>query len=216
MEGSDDERSSCEGEYTVRNSPLKDAKGEKREDGAAIGAASSFGFSGIDTLSALKLHRSGQSAEKSLRCLHTFWSPGALLQAEPAGGKMSVSRSRRLGRVRRNLGPIGKDLYGRVWDTVHIYFFRKTDLGCIIYFVLIQLFLFAPNGVWLCFDGWSRLLQHAVLLEKPCWLCKTSFPDHWCVSPAQQSGIVSLNPLCSAFSCEEAQRGSQWQWYWHR
>lgn len=114
MEGSDDERSSCEGEYTVRNSPVKEVKGEKKEDRVAVGAASSFGFSGIDTLSALKLHRSSQTAEKSLRYLHSLWSPGALLQAEPAGGKMTVSRTRRLGRVRRNLGPIGKDLYGRI------------------------------------------------------------------------------------------------------
>lgn len=113
MDGSDEERSSCEGEYTVRNSPLKEVKGEKMEDGAATGAASSFGFSGIDTLSALKLHRSSHTAEKSLRYLHTLWNPGALLQSEPAGGKMTVSRSRRLGRVRRSLGPIGKDLYGR-------------------------------------------------------------------------------------------------------
>lgn len=125
MEGSDDERSSCEGEYTVKNSPLKEVKGEKREDGAAVGAASSFGFSGIDTLSSLKLHRSSQSSEKSIRYLHSLWSPGALLQAEPAGGKMTVSRARRLGRARINLGPIGKDLYGRVWDTVMIYFVRN-------------------------------------------------------------------------------------------
>lgn len=117
MEGSDDERSSCEGEYT----PQKEVKGEKREDGAAVGAASSFGFSGIDTLSALKLHRSSQSAEKNLCYLHCLWSPGALVEAEPAGGKMSVSRARRLDRVRRNLGPIGKDLYGRVRDTVMSY-----------------------------------------------------------------------------------------------
>lgn len=125
MEGSDDERSSCEGEHTVKNSPLKEVKGEKREDGAAVGAASSFGFSGIDTLSSLKLHRSNQSSEKSIRYLHSLWSPGALLQAEPAGGKMTVSRARRLGRARINLGPIGKDLYGRVWDIVMIYFVRN-------------------------------------------------------------------------------------------
>lgn len=142
MEVSDDDQSSCEGEYTVRNTvknTVKEVKGEKREDGAAVGAASSFGFSGIDTLSALKLHRSSQSAEKSLRYLHTLWSPGALLQAEPSGGKMTVSRTRRLGRVRRNLGPIGKDLYGKVWDTVMIYIVRdligKTYLGCITNFL---------------------------------------------------------------------------------
>lgn len=108
MEGSDDERSSCEGEYA-----LKEVKGENREDGAAVGAASSFAFSGIDNLSVL-LQRSRQSAQKSLRYLHSLWTPDALLQAEPAGGKMTVSRARRLGRVRRNLGPIGKDLYGMV------------------------------------------------------------------------------------------------------
>ncbi|KAK2829397.1 hypothetical protein Q7C36_017387 [Tachysurus vachellii] len=111
MEGSDDEPSSCEAEYTVRKSPVKEVKGEKIEERAAVGAASSFGFSGIDTLSALKLHRSSHSAEKSLRYLHTLWSPGALFQTEPTGGKMTVSRTRRLGRVRRNLGPLGKDLY---------------------------------------------------------------------------------------------------------
>ncbi|KAF7698085.1 hypothetical protein HF521_004595 [Silurus meridionalis] len=111
MEGSDDERSGCEGEYTLSNSPRKEVKGENREGAAALGATSSFGFSGIDTLSALKLHRSNQATEKSIRYLHTLWSPGALFQAQPAGGKMTASRVRRLGRARRNMGPIGKDIY---------------------------------------------------------------------------------------------------------
>lgn len=145
MEGSDDERSSCEGEYTVRNSPLKEVKGEKREDGAA----SSFGFSGIDTLSTLKLHRSSQSAEKSIRYLHTLWSPGALLQADPAGGKITVSKARRLGRVRRNLGPVGRDLYGRVWVGYCNELLCQKRLSWVtVLFVLMQCLLFTLcNGL---------------------------------------------------------------------
>ncbi|KAL7860418.1 hypothetical protein AOLI_G00167670 [Acnodon oligacanthus] len=112
---SDDERSSSEGEYTVRSSPLKDS--EQSEDGArvAVGASAGFGFSGLDTLSALRLHRTGQSAEKNLRYLHSLWAPGALLQTDAGAGskpgKMTASRARRLGRLRRTMGPIGKDLY---------------------------------------------------------------------------------------------------------
>ena len=119
---SDEERSSSEGEYTVRNSPLKDS--EKREDGArmAVGASPGFGFSGLDTLSTLRLHRTGQAAEKNLRYLHSLWTPGALLQTDPGttsrSGKMTSSRARRLGRLRRSMGPIGKDIYGKTFNKV--------------------------------------------------------------------------------------------------
>lgn len=109
---SDDERSSSEGEYTPKDP-------EKREEGArvAAGASPAFGFSSLDTLGALRLHRSGQSAEKNLRYLHSLWSPGALLQADAGAGsaskpgKMTSSRARRMGRLRRTMGPMGKDLY---------------------------------------------------------------------------------------------------------
>ncbi|XP_076853334.1 ankyrin repeat domain-containing protein 54 [Brachyhypopomus gauderio] len=111
---SEDERSSSEGEYAVRDSPLKDS--ETGEDGTrtAAGTASGFGFSGFDTLSTLRLHRSGPAAEKNLRYIHSLWTPGALLQAEVGAtraGKMTATRARRLGRIRRNVGPTGKDLY---------------------------------------------------------------------------------------------------------
>uniref|UniRef100_W5LNY8 Ankyrin repeat domain-containing protein 54 n=1 Tax=Astyanax mexicanus TaxID=7994 RepID=W5LNY8_ASTMX len=109
---SDDERSSSEGEYTPKDP-------EKREDGArvAMGASPAFGFSSLDTLGALRLHRTGQTAEKNLRYLHSLWSPGALLQADAGAaskpGKVTSSRARRMGRLRRSMGPIGKDLYVR-------------------------------------------------------------------------------------------------------
>lgn len=110
MDPSAGDLSAVEGECTVRTPALTEA--ERREDGATLAAAPTFALSGIDTLSALRLNRSDQSAEKSYRYLHSLWSPGALLQAQPsAAGKITSSRARRLGRIHRNVGPIGKDLY---------------------------------------------------------------------------------------------------------
>lgn len=102
-----EEMSGSEGEYQLRESIHTEP--EKRDDRGAGGASTGFDFSGIDTLSALKLHRSGHCSEKSLRYLHSLWTPGALMQTDPTGGKMTSSRARRR---RRNVGPIGKDLYG--------------------------------------------------------------------------------------------------------
>ncbi|XP_066497581.1 ankyrin repeat domain-containing protein 54 isoform X2 [Hoplias malabaricus] len=107
---SEDEHSRFEGEYTLRSSSLTGA--EQREAGArrAAGDSPGVGFSGVDTLSALKLHRSGPSAENTLRYLHSLWSPEALLQTAGAAskaGKMPAIRPKKPRRFR----PIGKDLY---------------------------------------------------------------------------------------------------------
>ncbi|XP_073698764.1 ankyrin repeat domain-containing protein 54 [Garra rufa] len=110
---SDGDRSSSEGEYTVTNGPaVRD--GEKREDETPMEAAGAVGFSisRLDTLSALRLTRTRPPADTELRYLHLLWKPGELLQAgRSSPGKITSSRVRRLGRARRNMGPIGKDLY---------------------------------------------------------------------------------------------------------
>lgn len=90
--------------------------GEKREEATPMEAAAGavgFSISRLDTLSALRLNRTRASSDKDLRYLHLLWKPGELLQAgRSSPGKITPSRVKRLGRVRRNMGPVGKDLYG--------------------------------------------------------------------------------------------------------
>uniref|UniRef100_A0A8C2F4F8 Ankyrin repeat domain-containing protein 54 n=1 Tax=Cyprinus carpio TaxID=7962 RepID=A0A8C2F4F8_CYPCA len=111
---SDGGRSGSEGELTVANgAAVRD--GERREEEAPMEAAGAGGFSisRLDTLSALRLNRTRPAADTELRYLHLLWQPGELLQAgRSSPGKITSSRVRRLGRARRNMGPIGKDLYG--------------------------------------------------------------------------------------------------------
>uniref|UniRef100_A0A8C0XW76 Ankyrin repeat domain-containing protein 54 n=1 Tax=Cyprinus carpio carpio TaxID=630221 RepID=A0A8C0XW76_CYPCA len=110
---SDGGRSGSEGELTVANgAAVRD--GERREEEAPMEAAGAGGFSisRLDTLSALRLNRTRPAADTELRYLHLLWQPGELLQAgRSSPGKITSSRVRRLGRARRNMGPIGKDLY---------------------------------------------------------------------------------------------------------
>ncbi|RXN19984.1 ankyrin repeat domain-containing 54 [Labeo rohita] len=110
---SDGDRSSSEGEYTVTNGPaVRD--GEKREEETPMEAAGAVGFSisRLDTLSALRLTRTRPPPETELRYLHLLWKPGELLNAgRSSPGKITSTRVRRLGRARRNMRPIGKDLY---------------------------------------------------------------------------------------------------------
>ncbi|XP_051573206.1 ankyrin repeat domain-containing protein 54-like [Myxocyprinus asiaticus] len=110
---SDGERSSLEGEYTVTSGPVRDI--EKREDATPMEAAAGavgFSISRLDTLSALRLNRTPPDADTDLRYLHLLWQPGEPLQAgRSSPGKITASWVRRMGRARRNMGPIGKDLY---------------------------------------------------------------------------------------------------------
>lgn len=87
---------------------------EGMDDGntAAVG----FGISGTGE-GKVVLGRVGQRDDKELRYLHLLWEPG---RAEHAAGvvtskpgKMTGSRARRQHRVVRNLGPVGKDVYGK-------------------------------------------------------------------------------------------------------
>ncbi|XP_028841518.1 ankyrin repeat domain-containing protein 54 [Denticeps clupeoides] len=110
---SDDERSSSEGEYVLGGGPQKD--GEKREDenAADAGTAVGFGISGLGD-AALRLNRAGPAGEQELRYLHFLWEPGRAGSAAGVTGrpgKVTASKARRLGRARRNAGPIGKDVY---------------------------------------------------------------------------------------------------------
>ncbi|XP_030649676.1 ankyrin repeat domain-containing protein 54 [Chanos chanos] len=113
---SDDERSSSEGEYTVPPGTLKDS--EKREDdplGIEGKTRVGFGFTGFGE-HALRFNRSSPAAEQELRYLHLLWEPGRGGTGAGTGvagkpGKITSSKARRHGRARRNLGPIGKDIY---------------------------------------------------------------------------------------------------------
>lgn len=123
--GSDGDRSSSEGEYTLATGPAA-GDAEKREGESPMEAAGAVGFSisRLDTLSALRLNRTRPAADTELRYLHLLWQPGELLQAgRSTPGKITSSRVRRLARARRNMGPIGKDLHGvyaLTEDTLHI------------------------------------------------------------------------------------------------
>lgn len=124
---SDNERSSSEGEYMVEPGPgaepLQAADREQRggldgmdDGGTAAAAAVGFGISGTGE-GKVVLGRVGQRDDKELRYLHLLWEPGrAELGAGGVAsklGKMTGSRARRQHRVVRNLGPIGKDVYGK-------------------------------------------------------------------------------------------------------
>lgn len=96
--------------------------GERTEDGGT--AAVGFGISGTGE-GKVVLGRVGQRDDKELRYLHLLWEPGrAELGAGGVAsklGKMTGSRARRHHRVVRNLGPMGKDIYGEI----HIWLFEK-------------------------------------------------------------------------------------------
>lgn len=115
---SDEERSSSEGECTVGTGPKEadEKEGElkindERMDG---GAAEGFGITGFGE-GTVRLSRTGQTAEQELRYLHLLWEPSRVgLGAGVASskpGKVTGCRARRQGRARRNVGPIGKDIY---------------------------------------------------------------------------------------------------------
>lgn len=121
---SDNDRSSSEGEYMLEpgaeDGTREAADGEQRgnmegmDDGGT--AAVGFGISGTGE-GKVVLGRVGQRDDKELRYLHLLWEPG---RAELGSGvvasklgKMTGSRARRQHRVVRNLGPIGKDIYGK-------------------------------------------------------------------------------------------------------
>lgn len=123
---SDDERSSSEGEYTIGTGQSKDTeKGQDEQQGLDQGATAGFGMTGFGDKS-LRLNRTGQTAEQELRYLHLLWEPGRAGSATGVGskpGKVTGTRARRHIRVRRNVGPIGKDLYGK---------FKITDERCVL------------------------------------------------------------------------------------
>ncbi|XP_045077566.1 ankyrin repeat domain-containing protein 54-like [Coregonus clupeaformis] len=115
---SDDERSSSEGEYTVETGPreTEEKEGELKRNDERMdgGVAEGFGITGFgeDTV---RLSRTGQTAEQELRYLHLLWEPSRV--GSGAGGacskpgKVTGCRARRQVRARRNVGPIGKDIY---------------------------------------------------------------------------------------------------------
>ncbi|XP_062311154.1 ankyrin repeat domain-containing protein 54 isoform X1 [Osmerus eperlanus] len=115
---SDDERSSSEGEYMVETGPRpeteeKDVEPKKNDERIDGDSAVGFGLSGLGQ-SNVVLGCTGQSAEQELRYLHLLWEPnrvgsGAGVAIKP--GKVTSSQARRHGRARRNVGPIGKDIY---------------------------------------------------------------------------------------------------------
>lgn len=83
------------------------------EDGDATSVG--FGISGAAEGKALGGVSKGE--DKDLKYLHLLWEPG---RAELCAGgvastlrKMTGSRARRQHRLVRNLGPIGKDIYGK-------------------------------------------------------------------------------------------------------
>lgn len=115
---SDNDRSSSEGEYTVESGPQNETerKGEQRSNMERMDGGTTVGF-GISEIGEgnVILGRTGHAAEEELRYLHLLWEPS---RAEPGAavaskiGKMTGSRARRHGRTIRNVGPIGKDIYG--------------------------------------------------------------------------------------------------------
>ncbi|XP_064842634.1 ankyrin repeat domain-containing protein 54 isoform X2 [Oncorhynchus masou masou] len=115
---SDDERSSSEGEYTVETGPkeAEERGGELKIHDESVdgGAAEGFGITGFGE-GTVRLSRTGQTAEQELRYLHLLWEPSRVgLGAGVASskpGKVTGCRARRQGRARRNVGPIGKDIY---------------------------------------------------------------------------------------------------------
>lgn len=128
---SDNDRSSSEGEYMLEPGPDEET-GEAADraqrgcgDGmeAAGSAAVGFGISGTGE-GKVVLGRLGQRDDKEIRYLHLLWEPG---RADVGGGgvastpgKVTGSRVRRHHRAARNLGPIGKDVYGKRRSAVMI------------------------------------------------------------------------------------------------
>ncbi|TRY91441.1 hypothetical protein DNTS_018806 [Danionella cerebrum] len=112
--GSEGDRSSSEGEFTLLNESTGETTEKTSSESPMEATAGAFGFgiSRLDTLSALKLSRTGPGADTELRYLHLLWRPGELLQAgRSSPGKICSSRVRRLARARRSMGPIGKDMH---------------------------------------------------------------------------------------------------------
>lgn len=121
---SDNDPSSSEGEYMVEQGPEEEAadREQQQQRGNVDGmddmgnGAVGFGMSGTGE-GKVVLGRLGQRDDKELRYLHLLWEPG---RGEfGAGdvacklGKITGSRARRHHRAVRNLGPIGKDVYGK-------------------------------------------------------------------------------------------------------
>lgn len=122
---SDHDRSSSEGEYVVEHGPEAETgedveqRGDMESRMDDVGtAAVGFGISGIGE-GKVVLGRVGQRDDKELRYLHLLWEPGrvepgrAELSSACKLRKMAGSRARRYHRAVRNLGPIGKDIYGK-------------------------------------------------------------------------------------------------------
>lgn len=116
---SDNDLSSSEGDYEPRGETREAADGEAgtmMDDVGSAAASVGFGISGIGE-GKMVLGRVGQRDEKELRYLHLLWEPGR--GDKDSGnvasklGKMTGSRARRHHRAVRNLGPIGKDIYGK-------------------------------------------------------------------------------------------------------
>lgn len=130
---SDNDRSSSEGEYTLDRRDGGESRlevdGEQRgetERMEDVGtAAVGFGISGTGE-GKLVLGSVGQRDDKELRYLHLLWEPGRCeFGADGVGsklGKITGSRARRHYRAVRNLGPIGKDIYGREHENVYLFF----------------------------------------------------------------------------------------------
>lgn len=121
---SDFERSSSEGEYMVEpgadnNSREASVYRETRVNVNAMEDAdvASVGFGISGTVEGKVLGGVSKGEDKDLKYLHLLWEPGRANLC--AGGvastlrKMTGSRARRQHRMVRNLGPIGKDIYGK-------------------------------------------------------------------------------------------------------
>lgn len=121
---SDIERSSSEGEFTVElgaDSNIREASvyRETRDNVDAMedGHAALVGFGISGAAEGKMLGGVSKGEDKDLKYLHLLWEPG---RAELCAGdvastlrKMTGSRTRRQHRMVRNLGPIGKDIYGK-------------------------------------------------------------------------------------------------------
>lgn len=121
---SDIERSSSEGEFTVEpgaNNNIREASVFRETrvnvDAMEDGDAASVGFGISGAAEGQVLGGVSKGEDKDLKYLHLLWEPG---RAELCAGgvastlrKMTGSRARRQHRMVRNLGPIGKNIYGK-------------------------------------------------------------------------------------------------------
>lgn len=121
---SDIERSSSEGEFTVEpgaNNNIREASVYRETrvnvDAMEDGDAASVGFGISGAAEGQVLGGVSKGEDKDLKYLHLLWEPG---RAELCAGgvastlrKMTGSRARRQHRMVRNLGPIGKNIYGK-------------------------------------------------------------------------------------------------------